>query len=65
MTPSRYRALLRAARQLRHSVRGAGRMTIAYDNETCCKLAERLGLRRVQGGMNGYLYELEDPHAEH
>ena len=58
-----YRELKRAVAQLRHSVRGVGRLTIAYDNEACCELAERLGFRRVQGGMNGYLYELEDAHA--
>ena len=64
LTLSSYKALRQAVAQLRDTLRGPGRMVIDYENKICQRLAERLGLVKIHGGLQGWVYELPD-HVKH
>ena len=60
ISPMEYRRLCGAVAQLRHSLRGTGRILLARDNEACIGLAKRLGFTRLSQGINGDIWELKD-----
>lgn len=60
---SDYRRLLRAVAQLRHSLRGSGRILLNAKAGRCRELAARLGFTRLSQGLNGEIWELKDAAA--
>lgn len=61
LTLSEYKRLLTAIAQLRHSLRGAGFITIPRHLKACIKLARKTGFKFRGNSINGDRYMLPDP----